>query len=120
MEGELPGDNAARVGIEDGRIRIAIEGRISVGPPVSPSINAMLDLQIGPDGAISATRFGNQFPAYEIYQRVNGAQPEQVALFGAVGPADLIDVPGVGPIVNTLLHGGPPWLHSPFGLFGGN
>ena len=113
MDGELPGSNAARIGIEDGLIRIALEGRISVGPPVSPAINADLELLIDPSGPITATRSGNQFPAYEIYQHLNGQQ-RTIAVFGAVGPADLIDVPFFGDIVNGLLHNAP-WHHSPFG-----
>jgi len=52
---------------------LLVEGVVSVGLPGAPSINGRLDFDVGPGGAVTVGRSGNQFPAYEAYQTVNGS-----------------------------------------------
>ena len=52
-------------------ITVHIEGVISVGPP-SPPINGVVVLTTDVSGLVTATKTGDGFPAYEIYQDVGG------------------------------------------------
>jgi RHS repeat-associated protein len=79
-----------RVGPRD--FIIGIEGEVSVGLPGSPSINGTIALTISEDGLVSAEKSGNGFPAYEIYQSLNGTN-RIVGQFAAGQHWDLMDGP---------------------------
>lgn len=71
---------------------LIVTGKVSVGPPLAPSINGRLDFAIGSDGNATVNRSGNEFPAYEVYQTINGSR-EAVLTSPARTHGYLIDGP---------------------------
>jgi hypothetical protein len=97
------GDNGVAFNQDGSSLSLVISGRLSVGPPLSPSINGRIDLEVDANGFAFATKEGNGFPAYEIYQ-VTGGNTLTVGQYNAGSPAALFDGPvgGIGRLVDWI------------------
>ena len=82
-------ENGFAVSQSGSEILIHIRGKISVGPPLGPSINGVIALSIDGSGAVSASKSGDGFPAHEVYQDVDGRTVE-VEIFREGSPIRLL------------------------------
>jgi len=70
ISGNVPGTtNGIRIYEESANeIVVVAEARASVGPPIRPTINGTITLTFNDAGVVDASKTGNLYPAYEVYQ----------------------------------------------------